>query len=144
MNFYKSCLNNKSSKKATKKPSPLYQVLFIDCLRKVIDEPYFSNKKIDEYLNIITKNNHYDFSFQKTRLIHLINMDKNKYDLLSGNKLGEIIKDITNTDISSLRKAAAVIKKPERERTLKQKKEFKNESLIRTEIHQIITELGNS
>lgn len=124
-----------------KSQKPLYQVLFIDVLRKVRNEPYYSDNNLEKYLGHLTGYEFEDKEFQIDTLKKLIHLDDIKYDQLKATHLGNFIYDITGKDAKSLIRNSAIITKKAKDYTPKQKISFKNKSLLERKIRSTIKAL---
>lgn len=141
LDLFTNSLDNKNANKNITK-NHLYQVLFIDCLRKVKDEKQFNDKNMLHYLNALTNHNNYDQEYQLSSLRELIHLNNNIYTNLTQKELGQKINAITNSDLDGLRKNCAIITKKAIDFTPIQRKKFKNSEEIKSKIYSTINSFG--
>lgn len=128
--------------KTLKSQTPLYQVLFIDILRKLKNESYYSDDNLEKYLGHLTGYDFKDKSFQIDTLKNIIHLKDFEYKKLSATELGDKIHDITNKDRDSLRRNSAVITKKQKNHTKTQKEKFKDKYELESKIRRVIKTLG--
>ena len=127
--------------KTGKSRKPLYQVLFIDILKKELDKDKITIENLEKYLGDLTGYDFKDENLQLECFKELLKLNKNIYNSLSASKLGEKIHEITNKDEKTLRDASAVITKKSKDYTDSQKELFKNKAQIINKIHGVLKAL---
>ncbi|TYC15591.1 hypothetical protein ES677_04415 [Bizionia gelidisalsuginis] len=121
----------------------LYEVLFIDVLRKEKKESHYSDKKMPTYLNLLTKNFNKEIELQLDELKALVHLSEKEYLSFNYSELGRKINMITETNEENLRKAAVIIlKKPNKKLTKIQEKYFADHQAIVTNIQDMIRKVG--